>query len=53
MDDIFFKHAMHMASIFFDREAGDMVHKLLLTGDNYNFITSAGIVWFLQFKYLY
>ncbi|XP_068978689.1 small ribosomal subunit protein mS39 isoform X2 [Bombus flavifrons] len=43
MDDIFFKHAMYMASVFFDREAGDMVHKLLLTGDNYNFITSAGI----------
>ncbi|XP_033343654.1 protein PTCD3 homolog, mitochondrial [Bombus vosnesenskii] len=43
MDEKFFKHAMYMASTFCNREAGDMIHKLLLTGDNYNFISSAGI----------
>lgn len=47
MDDKFFKHAMYMASNFVDRKAGDMVHKLLLTGDNYNFILSAATVWLL------
>ncbi|XP_033174927.1 protein PTCD3 homolog, mitochondrial isoform X3 [Bombus impatiens] len=42
MDNKFFRHAMYMASAFCNREAGDMIHKLLLTGDNYNFISSAG-----------
>lgn len=46
MDNKFFRHAMYMASAFCNREAGDMIHKLLLTGDNYNFISSAGTVWF-------
>lgn len=41
MDDKFFKHAMYLASTYMDREAGDMIHKLLLTGDNYKFISSA------------
>ncbi|XP_043600348.1 protein PTCD3 homolog, mitochondrial isoform X2 [Bombus pyrosoma] len=43
MDDKFFKHAMYIASTYFDREAGDMIHKLLLTGDNYKFISSAAV----------
>lgn len=38
---------MYLASAFFDREAGDMIHKLLLTGDNYKLISSVAIVWFL------
>lgn len=47
MDDKFFKHAMYVASAYFDREAGDMIHKLLLTGDNYKFISSVAVVCFL------
>ncbi|XP_071865828.1 small ribosomal subunit protein mS39 [Bombus fervidus] len=41
MDNTFFKHAMYIASTYMDREAGDMIHKLLLTGDNYKLISSA------------
>lgn len=47
MDDKFFKHAMYVASAYLDREAGDMIHKLLLTGDNYKFISSVAVVCFL------
>lgn len=43
MDDKFFKHAMYMAFTYLDREAGNMIHKLLLTGDNYKFISSITI----------
>ncbi|XP_048268623.1 protein PTCD3 homolog, mitochondrial isoform X3 [Bombus terrestris] len=43
LDDKFFKHAMYLADSYYDREAGDMIHKLLLIRDNYKFISRASI----------
>lgn len=40
-DGQFFVHAMYLANHYFDRVAGDMIHSLLLTGENQKFISSA------------
>lgn len=39
---------MYLADSYYDREAGDMIHKLLLIRDNYKFISRASIVWFFN-----
>ncbi|XP_031367472.1 protein PTCD3 homolog, mitochondrial [Apis dorsata] len=41
MDNKFFKYTMYLASKYNDKEAGNMIHELLLTGDNYKFISTS------------
>lgn len=47
MDNKFFKYAMYLALKYSDREAGDIIHELLLTADNYKFISNLIIVRFI------
>lgn len=47
MDNKFFKYTMYLASKYNDKEAGNMIHELLLTGDNYKFISTSIIVCFI------
>lgn len=49
----FFVTAMEMASRqFCNRQAGEMVNELLLTGENYKFINDNYRVSFLNFQYI-
>lgn len=47
MDHKFFKHAMYLALKYGDKEAGNMIHELLLIADNYKFISNLIIVRFI------
>lgn len=40
MDNNFFKFSMYLASQYNNKEAGNLIHELLLTGDNYKFIST-------------
>lgn len=47
MDVTFFGIAMQFAlKCYNDRKAGDLIHKILLTGDNYKFIADSSAVCF-------
>lgn len=46
-DTKFFKHAMYLAHKYNNKEAGNMIHEILLKEDNYKFISTAIIVRFI------
>lgn len=47
MDNNFFKFSMYLASQYNNKEAGNLIHELLLTGDNYKFISTVVMVCFI------